>query len=222
MAELRDKNYQKNRLTFRHNVERIGEMMAFELSKTLEYKPKTIKTPLGQVDIPLVKQEDIVIATVLRAGLPFHQGFLNVFDKADNAFVRGTGEAVESVVANHLYSTLLEGGQKIELIPDIYVGEKGFTSTASLLVNGVETDVTRKYIVRNEGVVTFTAPKNNTSSPQTYSIVIASSADPNVYDTIIVTVPVPYTGNVDTVVETITNEGTTDTGANTTALNMRI
>ena len=127
----------------------------------------------------------------------------------------GTGEAVESVVANHLYSTLLEGGQKIELIPDIYVGEKGFTSTASLLVNGVETDVTRKYIVRNEGVVTFTAPKNNTTSPQTYSIVIASSADPNVYDTIIVTVPVPYTGNVDTVVETITNEGTTDTGANT-------
>ena len=74
MAELRDKNYQKNRLTFRHNVERIGEMMAFELSKTLEYKPKTVKTPLGQLDIPLTKQEDIVVATVLRAGLPFHQG----------------------------------------------------------------------------------------------------------------------------------------------------
>ena len=87
MAELRDKNYQKNRITFRHNVERIGEMMAFELSKTLEYKPKTVKTPLGQLDIPLTKQEDIVVATVLRAGLPFHQGFLNVFDGADNAFV---------------------------------------------------------------------------------------------------------------------------------------
>ena len=87
MAELRDKNYQKNRLTFRHNVERIGEMMAYELSKTLEYKPKTVKTPLGELDIPLIKQEDMVIATVLRAGLPFHQGFLNVFDKADNAYV---------------------------------------------------------------------------------------------------------------------------------------
>jgi uracil phosphoribosyltransferase len=87
MAELRDKNYQKNRLTFRHNVERIGEMMAYELSKTLEYKPKTVKTPLGELDIPLTKQEDMVIATVLRAGLPFHQGFLNVFDKADNAYV---------------------------------------------------------------------------------------------------------------------------------------
>ncbi|MBQ8009294.1 MAG: uracil phosphoribosyltransferase, partial [Bacteroidaceae bacterium] len=87
MAELRDKNYQKNRLTFRHNVERIGELMAYEVSKTLEFKPKSIKTPLGSIDIPLIKQEDIVIATVLRAGLPFHQGFLNVFDHADNAFV---------------------------------------------------------------------------------------------------------------------------------------
>ena len=87
MAELRDKNHQKNRMVFRRNIERIGEMMAYDLSKTLEYKPKTVKTPLGQLDIPLIKQEDMVIATVLRAGLPFHQGFLNVFDGADNAFV---------------------------------------------------------------------------------------------------------------------------------------
>ena len=86
MSELRDKNYQKNRLLFRHNIKRIGEMMAYELSKTLEYKPKTITTPLGTIDIPLPK-DDIVLATVLRAGLPFHEGFLNVFDKADNGFV---------------------------------------------------------------------------------------------------------------------------------------
>ena len=87
MAELRDKNYQKNRLAFRHNVERIGEVMAYEVSKTLEYKPRTVKTPLGSLNIPLMKQEDIVVATVLRAGLPFHQGFINVFDGADNAFI---------------------------------------------------------------------------------------------------------------------------------------
>ena len=72
MSELRDKNYQKNRLTFRHNVERIGELMAYEVSKTLEYKPKTVTTPLGSIDIPLLK-DDIVLGTVLRAGLPFHQ-----------------------------------------------------------------------------------------------------------------------------------------------------
>ena len=86
MSELRDKNYQKNRLLFRHNIARVGEMMAYELSKTLEYKPKTVTTPLGTLDIPLPK-DDMVIATVLRAGLPFHEGFLNVFDHADNAFV---------------------------------------------------------------------------------------------------------------------------------------
>ena len=86
MAELRDKNYQKNRLLFRHNIKRVGEMMAYELSKTLEYKKKTVTTPLGTIEISLPK-EDLVIATVLRAGLPFHEGFLNVFDKADNAFV---------------------------------------------------------------------------------------------------------------------------------------
>lgn len=68
MSELRDKNHQKNRFLFRHNVERIGELMAYEVSKTLEYKPKTITSPLGTIDIPLVK-DDIVLGTVLRAGL---------------------------------------------------------------------------------------------------------------------------------------------------------
>ena len=86
MSELRDKSYQKNRLLFRNNIERIGMMMAYELSKTLQYKEKTITTPLGTIDIPLVK-DDLLIATVLRAGLPFHDGFLSVFDHAASAFV---------------------------------------------------------------------------------------------------------------------------------------
>jgi len=87
MAELRDKNYQRNRITFRNNIERIGELMAYEISKTLDYAPKTVTTPLGSLDINLPRQKDIVLATILRAGLPFHHGFLNIFDKADNAFV---------------------------------------------------------------------------------------------------------------------------------------
>ena len=86
MAEIRDKSYQKNRLLFRNNIERIGEMMAYEISKTLTYKPKTVTTPLGSLEIPLPK-DDIILGTVLRAGLPFHQGFLNIFDRADNAYV---------------------------------------------------------------------------------------------------------------------------------------
>ena len=86
LSELRDKKYQQNRLLFRNNIERIGQCMAYEISKKLEYRTKTITTPLGTIDIPLPKS-DIIVATVLRAGLPFHQGFLHVFDHADNAFV---------------------------------------------------------------------------------------------------------------------------------------
>jgi uracil phosphoribosyltransferase len=86
MALLRDKAYQRDRMVFRRNVERVGEMMAYELSKTLDYKKKTITTPLGSIEMSLPK-DDIVLATVLRAGLPYHQGFLNVFDRAENAFV---------------------------------------------------------------------------------------------------------------------------------------
>ena len=86
MAELRDKNYQRNRLLFRNNVVRIGELMAYELSKTLNYKPKTVTTPLGTIDIPLIK-DDLLLATVLRAGLPFHEGFLRMFDHAENGFI---------------------------------------------------------------------------------------------------------------------------------------
>ena len=86
MAELRDKSYQKNRLLFRHNIERVGEMMAYEVSRTLTYKSRTVTTPLGTLDIAVPK-DDLLVAAVLRAGLPFHQGFLHVFDRADNAFV---------------------------------------------------------------------------------------------------------------------------------------
>lgn len=86
MAELRDKSYQRNRLLFRNNITRIGELMAYEISKTLDYRARNVTTPLGQLDIPVLKN-DPVIATVLRAGLPFHEGFLRVFDRAENAFV---------------------------------------------------------------------------------------------------------------------------------------
>ena len=86
LAEIRDVQYQKNRLLFRNNIERIGEMEAFEISKTLNYESKEIATPLGisRVNVP---SDKIVLATIFRAGLPFHNGFLKVFDHAGNAFV---------------------------------------------------------------------------------------------------------------------------------------
>lgn len=86
MSELRDVNYQQNRLLFRNNLHRIGMCMAYEISKYLNYNKEEVITPLGTA-IENVPTDQIVLGTIFRAGLPFHQGFLDIFDKAENAFV---------------------------------------------------------------------------------------------------------------------------------------
>ena len=86
MAEIRDVNIQQDMLRFRRNLERIGSLMAYEISKDLEYQTKEIQTPLGLASVPILRS-NIVLATILRAGLPVHQGMLNIFDKAESAFI---------------------------------------------------------------------------------------------------------------------------------------
>ena len=86
IAELRDVNIHNDSMRFRKNLERIGEIIAYEISKTLEYKTQSVQTPLGIAEIPLCSDQ-VVLSTILRAGLPFHLGFLDMFDKAENAFV---------------------------------------------------------------------------------------------------------------------------------------
>lgn len=86
MAQLRDINIQGNRTLFRRNLERIARSMAYEVSRTLDYSDKAITTPLGTKDVPTY-DDRIVVGTVLRAGLAFHEGFLDTFDQADSAFV---------------------------------------------------------------------------------------------------------------------------------------
>ncbi len=86
LAEIRDCDIQLDSMRFRRNMERIGEVMAYEISKTLEYKETTVQTPLGEAQIQMVSDE-LVVATIMRAGVPFHNGFLNYFDNASSAFV---------------------------------------------------------------------------------------------------------------------------------------
>ena len=86
VAELRDVNVQNDRMRFRRNIERIGEVAAYELSKTLQFKSVEVTTPLGIAPTQFLTEQP-VLATILRAGLPLHQGMLNYFDKADNAFI---------------------------------------------------------------------------------------------------------------------------------------
>lgn len=86
IAEIRDQEVQKDRMRFRRNMERMGEIFAYEISKTMDYQENEIISPLGISKIHVMKNPP-VLATILRAGLPLHNGFLNYFDKADNAFV---------------------------------------------------------------------------------------------------------------------------------------
>ena len=86
VSQLRDKKIQKDSMRFRRNLERIGEVFGYEISKTLNYSVKQVTTPLGIADVP-THDDKIVAATILRAGLPLHQGILNYFDDAQNAFV---------------------------------------------------------------------------------------------------------------------------------------
>jgi uracil phosphoribosyltransferase len=86
ISELRDVNIQGDRMRFRRNLERIGEVAAYEISKVLSFKETEVETPLGTAICKILEQQP-VLATILRAGLPLHQGILNFFDKADNAFI---------------------------------------------------------------------------------------------------------------------------------------
>ncbi len=86
IAELRDQDVQKNRLVFRNNLERIGNVMAYEISKVLNYETVEVTSPLGVAEMNLVAHQP-VLATILRAGIPYHNGFLQYFDKADSAFI---------------------------------------------------------------------------------------------------------------------------------------
>lgn len=86
IAQMRDKTLQKDSMRFRRNLERVGEIFAYEISKTLEYSPKEVETPLGIATVPTY-DDHIVLATILRAGLPLHRGLLDYFDNAQCAFV---------------------------------------------------------------------------------------------------------------------------------------
>ncbi len=86
MSEIRDKNKQQERLRFRTNIQRLGQIMAYEISKRLNYTPLLTETPLGTASTEVIADK-LVLTTILRAGLPFHEGFLSFFDQAENGFV---------------------------------------------------------------------------------------------------------------------------------------
>ena len=139
MTELRDEKVQKDMLRFRRNLERIGEIMAYEISKTLDYKKVTTKTPLATMESDVVATP-LVLATTFRAGVPFHQGFLNFFDHAENAFVSAYRKYKEKenfdVCIEYLASPRLDGKTLILADPMLATGASMELSYRALLTKG--------------------------------------------------------------------------------------
>lgn len=125
LAQIRDKQIQLDSMRFRRNIERIGEIMAYEISKTLDYKPQMVETPLGEAQVEMI-EDKVVLATVLRAGLPLHHGFLNYFDDAQNAFVSAYRHHSKSnefkIVVEYISSCDLEGKTLILVDPMLATG----------------------------------------------------------------------------------------------------
>ena len=141
LGELRDVAVQRDGMRFRRNLERLGEILAYEVSKTLIYSKNTVETSLGTAT-GLLLQQPPVLATVLRAGLPFHQGFLNVFDRAECAFIgayRGAyadGDTFE-IELNYLASPDLTGKTLILIDPMLATGKSLEKSYRALLRFGM-------------------------------------------------------------------------------------
>ena len=140
LREIRDVNIQKDSLRFRQNIERIGEVMAIEMSKSLAYQSTDVQTPLGIAKVNTIA-EPIVLATILRAGLPLYQGFLNVFDRAENAFLsayRRVNEKGElEIVAEYMAAPSIEGKTLIIADPMLATGMSMEASYLSLLKHGL-------------------------------------------------------------------------------------
>ncbi len=138
LAELRDEQIQKDRMRFRKNLERLGEILAYEVSKTLSYHNKKVQTPLEVMEMQL-PSDQVVLVAVLRAALPFYQGFLNFFDQAESGFIgafREESGAELTVKLGYHASPNLDNKVLILVDPMLATGQSCVESLQTLLKHG--------------------------------------------------------------------------------------
>jgi uracil phosphoribosyltransferase len=148
VKELRSVDVQKDSMRFRRNIERIGEVMAVEISRHLTYAVEQVQTPLAVAEM-LVPQDQVVLGTLLRAGLPMHQGCLNMFDKAENAFISAyrketvgrRGETEIEIVSEYLAAPNIEGKTLILVDPMLATGLSMEVAYKALLSHGTPKNV---------------------------------------------------------------------------------
>jgi uracil phosphoribosyltransferase len=139
LSEIRDIEIQKDRMRFRRNLERMGEIFAYEMSKSMEYVVKEVTTPLGIAEVPVLKDQPIV-GTILRAGMPLHQGILSFFDQADNAFIsayrKHHKDGTFDIKLEYVSSPLLDNRTLILCDPMLATGSSIVMTYKALLERG--------------------------------------------------------------------------------------
>lgn len=182
VSELRDVNIQGDSLRFRRNVERIGEIMAYEISKTLDYTPIETQTPLG-ISVTNVPYDKLVIGTILRAGLVFHHGFLSYFDKAENAFVSAYRKYRENHQSFHIHieyiaSPRIEGKVLILTDPMLATGGSMDLSYQALITKGQPKHIHIATIIASKQAIEYCAQ----NFPDANTTIWAAAIDPELND----------------------------------------
>jgi len=179
VSELRDVTIQKDSMRFRRNIERIGEVMAYEISKVLNYKQIETQTPLG-TSVTNIPADPIVIGTILRAGLVYHHGFLNCFDNAENAFVSAYRKYRENHQSFHIHieyiaSPSIEGKVLILTDPMLATGGSMDLSYQALTTKGQPKHVHVATIIASKQAIEYCSQ----NFPQDKTTIWAAAIDPD-------------------------------------------
>ena len=177
LKEIRSVEIQKDSMRFRRNMERIGEIMAYEISKTMHFVSEDVQTPLGIAPTNII-DEQIVISTILRAGLPFHTGFLSYFDRAENAFVsayRKYKDALKfDIFIEYIASPDITGKTLIITDPMLATGSSMELAYGALLTKGKPTNIHVATVIASQQAIDYVA----SHFPEANTTIWAAAIDP--------------------------------------------
>ncbi|HNZ62392.1 MAG TPA: uracil phosphoribosyltransferase [Paludibacteraceae bacterium] len=179
IKEIRSVEIQKDSMRFRRNMERIGEIMAYEISKAMNYVEEKVQTPLGIAPVQII-DEKVVISTILRAGLPFHQGFLNYFDASENAFVSAYRKYRDSenfdIFVEYIASPGLEGKTLILTDPMLATGSSMEQTFSALTTKGFPSKIHIATVIASRQAINYIT----THFPEDITTVWAAAIDPEI------------------------------------------
>lgn len=184
VAELRDVTIQTDSLRFRRNIERIGEILSYEISKQISYENKNVQTPLGRASL-MVPCSQVVISTILRAGLPFHQGFLNYFDHAENAFVSAYRKYKDrlnfDIHIEYIASPRLNGKTLIITDPMLATGSSMELAFQALLTKGEPEHIHVASIIASKQAIHYIKEKMPAEKTTVWAAAIDDQLDEHSY-----------------------------------------